>query len=66
MHPALVLALIVGVVLKLLHFPYHTVLLLVVVALGIGTSIPNLRNTRNLKPGAVWLSGPGCCTLWRY
>jgi hypothetical protein len=50
MRQALILAFVVGLVLKLLHFPYHTVLLLVVVALGIGTNIPGLRGTR--KPEA--------------
>ncbi len=50
MRLALILAFILGLVLKVLHIPYHTVLLLVVVVLGIGSNIPGLSKAR--KPEA--------------
>lgn len=46
MRTALIVSFIVGLVLKLLHLPFHTVLLLIVVALGIGTSAAGLRGDR--------------------
>lgn len=43
MHPTLIIALVAGLVMKLLHLPYHTVVLLIVVMLGLGTSVSGLR-----------------------
>lgn len=39
MHRGLLLAFAAGIILKLLHLPYHTVVLLVVVAFGLGAGI---------------------------
>lgn len=46
MHAILTLVFIAALVLKLLHLPYHTVLLLAVAAIGIGTSLSGLRSER--------------------
>jgi hypothetical protein len=49
MRLSLIVAFAAGLVLKLMHIPLHTLLLLVVVAVGIGTSVPGLRGERKAE-----------------
>lgn len=60
MHRGLLLVFMAGIILKLLHLPYHTVVLLAVVALGLGISIRGLFSTDKSKAwcglaGWAWL-----------